>query len=508
MLANDLNDLLIRTFNITPDNSRKLIQRKAESKLIGSTKPLTFGYGQFYYYDPQFKPSREEIKELLKERRPPVYRLLQLLDITGGAISFYEGLKITSSPDESANSKVSFLKDIIIDLGKLRFVVERSDEFGINYILNRCEDEEDYKLKMLRHRENIQLDTVFNADLMGWLLDANIIATYGNFRSASNPGFGVEHNNLFWDAFAYSKISGVNLRTASESNSIQKQTLVVLDIVIYRDYSLNDLNGFIARIQINNNSVKGEKRRSIPVIIYNKSDDHTINVAKKLGFLIFSLAKIYGSNINRLLVDIKATQTSINTSLADGVEAALKKIDVSGQKAKLKNLRGILFEALMRPILESIYPNSQIFPSKLLKHPDKEMTREFDYIIVSSNPKELILVELKGYAGNSYIRLGDSKTKGTLRYFFRGSIPLAKDYYKDDMILESHLIKAIFITTGEYHSECNDFIEASLKSSQIPSRMDSSICNGVALMKLLKENNFDHELNIVNQYYIKVDEEE
>ena len=508
MLGDDLNDLLIRTFNIKSDNSRKIIQRKTESKLIWSTKPLTFSNGQYYYFRPENTPSREEIKELLKIKRPPVYRLLQLLDDNKGIISYFEGLKITSSPDSEAKSKVSLLIDIIDDLAKLKLIVERSDEIGLNYILNRSDDQEDYKLKMLHHRENLILDTIFNPDLMGWLLDANIIATYGGYRTASNPGFGVKHNNLYWDAFAYSKTSGINLGIASESNSKQKQTLAVLDVVIYREYSLNDLNAFIARIQINNNSVKEHKRKCIPIIFYSKSDNHTINVAKKLGFLVFNLAKIYGSNIHKLLVDIKSAHNTLNNNLADGIEAALQKIALSGQEAKLKNLRGVLFEALMRPVLQSIYPNSQFFPNKKLKHHVSEVTREFDYIIVSSNPKELILVELKGYAGNSYIRLGDSESQGTLRYFFRGSVPLAKDYYKNDMILETHSIKAIFITTGDYHSECNDFIEASLKSSQIPSRIDSSIYNGIALIKVLKENNFDHELDIINKYYIRVHEED
>lgn len=511
MMGTELNQLLMKTFGIKPDNARKLIQRTTKKNIIWSTKPLTFGNGQYFYFCPENKPNKEEIKSLLKFTRPPVFRLLQLLDDCNGIISFYEGLKITSSPEENTSSKISLLKDIVNDLAKMKFLVERTDSSGINFILNRLDDEncEDlYKDRMAAHKENLQTDSVFNSDLMGWLFESNLIATYGAYRSNSSPSYGVKHNNIFWDAFAYMKTTGINPGIAASSTVKEKQTLVVLDIVISRKYTMIDLESFLSRIQINNHSVKDAQRKSIPIIFYHKIDAHALNLAKKIGFLVFSLAKIYGSNISKLLQDIKSVYKQLNENFNEGIEAALFKISISGQTEKLKGLRGVLFEALMRPVFESIYPNSEFLPNKKLKHPLKDQTREFDYIISSSNPKELIFVELKGYAGKSYINLGTSDTVSTLRYFFRSTVPLGQAHYKNDLIRGDYSIKAVFITTGNYHSECNEFIAKMDGSNLVPSRIDKSIYNGASLLELLKKNSFDREIEIVKKYYINVAEEE
>ncbi|MGJ1436073.1 hypothetical protein [Sphingobacterium siyangense] len=510
MMGSELNQLLTKTFGITSDNARKLIQRNTAKNIIWSTKPLTFGKGQYFYYWPENKPSREEIKNLLKDTRPPVFRLLQLLDDCSGIISFYEGLKITSSTEENTSSKISLLKDIVNDLAKMKFLVERKDDAGVNFILNRIDDptcENLYKDKMALHRQNLQTDSIFNSDLMGWLFESNLIATYGAYRANSNYSFGIKHNNVVWDAYAYTKTTGINPTVAVSSTIKEKQTLVVMDIVISRKYSMVDLDGFLARIQINNNSVTESKRKSIPIIFYHTIDDHCLNIAKKLGFLVFSLAKIYGSHIGKLLLDIKSVYKEINENFNKGIEAALYKISVSGQTEKLKGLRGVLFEALLRPLFESIYPNSEFLPNKKLKHPGKEQIREFDYIISSSNPKELIFVELKGYAGKSFLNLGNSETPSTLRYFFRSTVPLGQAYYKEDLIRTDYPIKAVFITTGNYHSECNEFISQMGNCQLVPSRLDKCIYNGEALLELLKKNSFDREIEIIKKYYINVDDE-
>ncbi|MGF6927386.1 hypothetical protein QFZ48_002886 [Chitinophaga sp. W2I13] len=512
LLGSELSELLIEEFNVSPENARKVIQRVTNNKAIWSSKPLSFGKGQYFYFHPDQYPDKFLIKDLAKERRPPLYRLLDLLDINEGVISFHEALKVTSSPEENSTSKVSLLKDIVNDLAKLKVVVERKGENGSNFILYRHQEEGElaelrYKELMTKHQDSLRVDTMFIPDLIRWLAESNIITTWGAYRSSNTPGLGSTHNNLSWDAFAYTKTTGINPGVAVHADKIEKQTLVVMDIVISRTYCMSDLQGFISRIQINNNSVKDAQRKVLPLLIYANIEPHVQNIAKKLGFMIFSMRKVYGANIGKLIEDIKTIYGNLNNDFSESIEAALNKISTSGQTEQLKALRGALFEALMNPVLSTLYPKAQFLPGKILKHPQKDQKREFDYILASSHPKELILVELKGYAGNSYIKLGDSNTKNTLRYFFRSSVPLASEYFKTDMILQNHKIKAVFISTGNYHSECNDFINKINSSSYNPKKIGKCIINGVELLDLLNEEGFEHEAHVIKKYYINEQED-
>jgi hypothetical protein len=58
------------------------------------------------------------LKAVSEKYRKPLYRLLKLLEHQG-IMSFYEGLKITSFPEEKTSSKVSLLADMISDLERL-----------------------------------------------------------------------------------------------------------------------------------------------------------------------------------------------------------------------------------------------------------------------------------------------------------------------------------------------------------------------------------------------------
>ena len=63
------------------------------------------------------------------------------------------------------------------------------------------------------------------------------------------------------------KTTGINPSLAKDSNIPEKQTLVVLDVLISRDYQQIDLDGFLNRIRINLNSVSKGKRKVVPIIV-------------------------------------------------------------------------------------------------------------------------------------------------------------------------------------------------------------------------------------------------
>jgi hypothetical protein len=48
-------------------------------------------------------------------------------------------------------------------------------------------------------------------------------------------------------------------------------------------------------------------------------------------------------------------------------------------------------------------------------------------VINSETPREIVLIELKGYAENAYVDLGAPDEMGTLRYFFLGISPISTE---------------------------------------------------------------------------------
>lgn len=515
MLAGELANALIKKFQVRDDNARKIISRAFNDKIVASTKPLSFGKGMYYYYLPGNTPSVDELKAIAREKRPPVYRLLDLLHRSGGIISFYEGLKVTSSPEEGSSTKMSKLTDIVSDLAEQELVIERRDENGTVYILEVADEKEDaeasYEMAIEAHRKRMEMDVLFFPDIVGWLLSLNILNTLGAYRNVATPGFGVIHNRLYWDAFSYSKVSGIHEGIPAQSNTPDKQTLVVMDIVLHRNYSMTDFDGFISRIQINNNSVKKEKRKCIPIIIYHEIEDQALYTARKNGFLIFSMARMYGTHVSKLLTNIQEVYNSPVDEISDKIAKALHRIKVSGLVDQLKMLRGALFEQMMRVVIEHQYPNAQIKARKIIKEPGHQTRkREFDYVINSETPREIVLIELKGYAENAYVDLGEPDEMGTLRYFFRGSVPLAQSYYKGQLEFEHVLVKALFITTGTYARDAKNLIDnLNTPTNKLkPTNFPSCVMDRNELIIFLRNNSFTSEIDMIKKYYIENKEED
>lgn len=127
----------------------------------------------------------------------------------------------------------------------------------------------------------------FVKDILDWLVKSNLILSLNNqYRNKNNPTLGAKHNNLLWDAFGYTKTTGLIQKFNSKDDTIEKQTLVVLDVVLSRNYEEYDLDGFLSRIQINLNSVNKGFRKVIPIIVFKGCSAYVYNKMKKLGFML------------------------------------------------------------------------------------------------------------------------------------------------------------------------------------------------------------------------------
>lgn len=402
-VSSELCLLLEGSFKIKNSYARKILQRATHKGIIKSSTPLTFGKGQFAYCRPNVGFTRERIKNISRKHRPTLYRLLVALDLNKGILSYYEALKITASPLIKGISRVDHLDDLISLLQDFEIVYQKLDKNSVKYIILNSKQKDEEELANI-HFAKMSIDTIFIRDIIDWIVKSNLIDNSNIlYRNKINPSKGAKHNNLVWDAFGYTKTTGINPLLAKDSNSSEKQTLVVLDILINRDYEQIDLDGFLSRIQININSVANGRRKVLPIVVYKNCSRLVLNKIRMLGFLSYDINSIYGSNILNVVEGISKLQ--INQKLFDdydfekNLEDILNTIDISGQGDQLKALKGTLFEVLMYQ-----YPNSEmksnLFYSKefINKEDDSIKTEgyEYDYIIKSSNPKEIIVLELKG----------------------------------------------------------------------------------------------------------------
>ncbi|NRT16436.1 hypothetical protein HNP99_002803 [Flavobacterium sp. 28A] len=509
MSAIEIHKILIGEFSITSENARKIVGRAVTQKAIKSSIPYTFGKGQYVYICNGYDFGKDGIKDIAEKARPPIYRLLELMDQNGGIISYYEGLKITASPLEESSTKIVALDDIITLLMKLDIVYKEKDNNNVVYIIYKQDNEKrtdlEVEMMMANHFINMVTDCTILPDILRWLGNSNLIDNTNTiYRNKKTPHIGAKHNNLVWDAFAYTRATGINPILGANAETTDKQTLVVLDVVLADEYSSIHLDAFIARIQINRRSVLKEVRKTLPIIIYKSCSQKTFNTIKKNGIISFDISAIFGTKIYQVLNDIKELSGLLRgtDSVEATIENVLKNINNSGQDEALKELRGTLFEFLMYPLLKTLYPNAAIERGKILKidKDGKKERHEYDYIIESSNPPELIFVELKGYNAGATINLGDSNKHSTLKWFFRKSLPFAEKYYKET-ITKGKQAKAVFITSANFYDDGREFI-AKMNSSKYQSTQLETGYERQTLLDLLKKYGFETEIKIIKKFYV------
>lgn len=510
LVSTKLCEALIEKFEITSENARKVIQRAKEKNIIKSSAPLTFSKGQFAYSLPNTSLTKDRVKEICKEYRPALFRLLESIDINDGVISYYEALKITASPLNNSDSKADRLDDLIKSMEALGFIYLKTDANSIKYIISKSEQEDEISLMHI-HYSKMLLDALFVKDILDWIAKSNLISNQKFiYRNKNKPTIGAEHNNLLWDAFGYTKTTGINTISAKIAKTQDKQTLVILDIVISRDYDQIDLDGFLSRIQININSVKSAKRKVLPIIIYKSASSFLLNKIKSLGFLSFDLGSIYGSNIFGILDNLSKLQ--LNKNLIDSedfettIEETLKTIKNSGQEDQLKALKGTLFEVMMYQVLKHQYPSAEIQPnvyySKKRNNKDSGLIEkegyEYDYIIKSFNPREIIVIELKGYNANHKLPIGDYKSKYTLKWFFNRTLPFIRDKFKNELA-EGYKFKAAYFTTSQFEDNAFPLFDDKYNSFK-PNNLDI-LYDREKLLRFTESNEYKSLSQIIDKFY-------
>lgn len=504
LAGREISQGLVEQFGIEEPNARKILQRAAEDKTIDSTKPITFGKGQYVYMLPGKVLDIPSIKIICQRFRPPLYRIIDVMEQNDGIISYYEALKLSASPEERTSTKATPVDELIRILIDLNLATVETDENNVRYVVDK--EAIDEKIYMSIHYSKMIEDCTFIPDILRWLRKVNIIDNLNTvYRNKSNPSKGAVHNGLPWDAFAYTKTTGINEVYGKQAKEVKNQTLVVLDIVMNREYSQSDLDGFLGRIQVNLNSVKEGKRKVLPIVFYKTISRKVQNTIASLGFMSFQLTTIFGGRMGEIIESVNRIQRSAGNAgeqhIATDLNSMLSVIKESGQEDNLSNLKGILFEFLLYPLFRAKYGNAGINHGKYLskKNPDKSKEGyEYDFIIISENPKEIVVVEAKGYSPDNRIPVGRNDEKNTLSWFFGKTLPFLKSIYAKE-IAEGYKLKACYITSAQFYEDGMTFLD---KQSKFKSQHLEGWYDGSSLLQLFTGLELKTSRETLQKYYL------
>lgn len=490
----ELSEKLVDKFGITSSNARKIVERAAKNKMIFSSAPYTFGKRQYIYFiSNQFSTLSSTLK-VSKKYNHPLYRMITALLNNDGVLSVYEAKKITASAYKNKDSKktsfskiTSFLKAyglVSVEIfNDVDFVVASGAEENLRAKYDLFVQECCLVLDILRFVLNMYL-----------VDDANVI-----YRSGSNMGGCIFHD-VFVDAFGYSSAGFSNVNNAD----IKSKTCIVLDVVLTREYLVSDLDGFYERVAIIKHSVKHGVRDVIPIVAYYKAEKTVASRLKGLGFLRLNLSTVFGSKINGIIKGFSELDFGYlnSTNAAEKIKKVLSEIDEAGQKNNLQNIRGRLFEFIIYILLRSIYTDAEIIFSKKIKNIDKSSLpkdHEYDFFIQNSRASEIVLVEVKGYKKNDRIKLGDEKTKNSVKWFFENKLKFARKNYTS---FQSDLnFRLCYITTASFESDAVDYLTRMNNGKLKPSSLDV-FYDGNKLLELLKSKQ-KNELSLsVREFYM------
>ncbi|MGG1400289.1 hypothetical protein ABE288_21065 [Bacillus salipaludis] len=505
-LGNELNNMLQNKFAVTSSNARKIISRACDKGLISSSKPVTFGKGQYVYFNNKAGLNINIVKELSKENRPPIYHLLTLLESNKGIISYYEGLKVTASPIKKEKEKSNTLNEILEILTSLK-IVEIVKDSGIIYITLSS-----FKVSaglITEHLNNMVTDCTFIPDIRNWLVKHNFIDNrYVVYRNKHLPAKGAEHNNYIWDAYAYTKSTGYNTVLGNSGERDDKNTLVVLDIVVYRTYLSCDVQGFLRRVQAIRSSAKLE-RKVLPIVVYQDIIPQAYKQLKGLGFIMLNLGSIYGGNIYPIIKTVTEIKNGISfgslpsEDIAHNVDYTLSTIEQSGQTENLQNLKGALFEALMYPVVTRLYPDASIELGKILKRKNDDGTErnyEYDAIVRDFQNEEIVVFEFKGLKSTTEIPLKPFDKRGTVKWFFNTTLPFARDKLKSGIEFP---VKGCYITTAKFSEEALEYFKKINTHKNVKPETHDLFYDGNKLIDLLKEKKLQHVVYVLERHFIK-----
>lgn len=504
LLGGEIKDILIQKFNCSEVYARKIIELAVKNHIIQTNKEFTFGKGQYVYWGMGYDIDKDILKDKFKDTRPNIYRVLKRFEDNDGIISYFEIYKIAACTTEKTSSKITQLEEIIRVTSKIKNVQTMEDQ-GIKYIA-----EIDSENRSINYMKNyyleMKMECIFLPIILRWLQKNNIVDSEDAlYRNKSMPCNGVIINSLVWDACLYTGAVGFNYNIVNKEK--ESKSFVPIEICVSREYTYTDLKGFYDRLQVFGNSIKGKKRKIIPIIFASNISDSAKREIKNLNIICFDAKVIFGEKIVTILENLKiislaniCEQEYDDNEITNKIENSLETLVSAGQEENLQNLKGDFFEALMYKVFSKIFKGSIIRKNYVLNYTENEeiYTYEYDYIIETDDEK--VICELKGYNKGNIIKLGKyieeekKPEKNTIKWFFAHTLNKAQERLQDP----ERRIKACYITTANIEKIAIEKISrmGKLKSDNLDIYYDRE-----KLIALLNKHKCEQEVRLIEQYY-------
>ena len=480
--------ILMKNFNISDGNARVVINRYRGKIYEVYSKKIKLNKNRFIYTSAGFLDF-QELLAITRGHLKSLYRILKKIE-SNFIVSIAEINKLTIKNDDIYKILNELENKKIIkrfEYKNITFYKQYSEEYPRDLVIKKYDD--------------MKINSIFNMYFVRWLNNCNIIDNRNIiYRSVEILNELAYHNNLYWDAFAYTKTTGIRIDNLEENN-----TLVVVDSCVTQKYDEEDFMGFKERIQKYRNSVNGKKRKIMPIILYSCIDKNVLYECKNMGIMAFKASRIFGDNVYEIIEKIGNIYYKINTgdlNLNIDIQEALLLIKEVGQRENLNNLKGTFFEYLLLKFLEKLYPYCTIEKNYYIKDRESGKKYEYDFIIHPSETNEIILIEAKAYKSTSKIKLGWNKKekkleKDSVKWFFEKKLDVFKKNYQYE---ERKIVKLSFITTGIFDDEANNYLEKNKRSKLKPEKME--ICYDYeTLISECKNLNLMQEIEHIIQYF-------
>ena len=255
---------------------------------------------------------------------------------------------------------------------------------------------------------------------------------------------------------------------------------------------------------MNQNAVKKGKRKILPLVFYKEIDAGVRNKLKAPGFLAFDIGTVFGNRIKKIVDVVGAVQRTLKSKREEvdskTIDSLVATLMESGQEENLGNLKRKFFEFLLYPVLKTCYGNATIKHSVVYraKKEDGKTYYEYDFVILSEQPKEIIVVEAKGYASTSTIELGTPDTRNTLQWFYGRTFPFIKTFFAKELS-EGYKLKACYITSARISDEGKKFLKT---RAQLKPKNLYGYYEGSSLKAYLHEQGVDQVYKTLKRYFV------
>ncbi|MDM7532960.1 hypothetical protein [Lacticaseibacillus paracasei] len=367
----------------------------------------------FLYVDDQ----TVNLAELLikKYAWSPVGRLLKELS-TSAFLFSTELLKILGQPLGSSKGHKS-AESYLLELEKDQIIEVKNADRANEYIcfskkLNGFFGIDVGAEKLETRRQLLTFQEAIISDFLDRWKKMNILAW--NCTKQNHIGQELEDTfeigGCYVDAFGLCYVSGI----AKETTTKKKPNHIVINSLIYRNITKQDIDGFENALKIIKYKHKGNV---IPVFIYGNPLPKDVFIhAKRSGMILISATTLFGNQLRTMLAIIKNIKKS---NIADLNRVLDKFVGDSN------NIKAYLFNVAIATLLMEMGYKDIRMNQKYCSNTGKK--RECDIVVKNELEHYLIAFELKAYT-TSRIKLGATEDeKNSVKKFFLSTTKAISD---------------------------------------------------------------------------------